>query len=221
MEIIVPTDIENSEALWVGPLLPPETTRQSNDWPVVRIGRPRWWPVSQMGKNWQPPAGNHRYGLVQFVFSINPMNTDLHQVQFDVHLIPDRSGKQSLFYDLFPRDRFEMNTNEVVVGLGPQLKFAGFDASLAKAEAKLHFKQIESFIRTSGIGTEQALWAFQSHDQIQLQGCRAVYAVIQILPGTEHVRVILNLSAAKKTKFGPWTFTPAESFKEHMSFTLE
>ena len=221
MEIIVPTEIENSETLWVGPLLPPETTRQSSDWPVVRIGRPRWWPVTQMGKNWQPPAGNHRYGLVEFVFSINPINTGPHQVQFDVSIIPDQKGKQSLFYDLFPRDQFEINSNELVVALNPQLKFAGLDASVAKAEAKLHFKQIESVTKTSGIGTGKALWLFQSKDPIQIQGCRAVYAVVQILPGSEHVRVILNLSATKNTKFGPWTLTPPESFKEHMSFTLE
>lgn len=221
MEILVPSQLEDNETLWSGPLLPPETTRQASEWPVVKIGHPRWWPATQMGKDWRPPAGNHRYGLVQFVFSINPMNTELHQIQFDAHLIPDQKGKHSLFYDLFPHDQFEVSTNEVVVALNPELKFAGVDASLAKAEAKLHFKQIESVIKTGGIGTEQALWAFQASDQIQIQGCRAVYAVVQIPPGAEHVRVILNLSASKNTRFGPWTLTPPEKFKEHLSFTLE
>lgn len=221
MEIFVPTRLEKSEILWTGSLLPPETTRQINDWPVVQVGKPRWWPVTQIAKDWQPPAGNHRYGLVEFVFSVNPMNTGLHQVQFDAHLIPDYRGRQPLFYDLFPHDQFEIDKSEVTVTLNPQLKFAGFDASLASAEAKLHFKKIESVIKTSGIGTGKVLWVFQSRDPIQIQGCRAVYAIVQIPSRSERVRVIMNLSATKNTKFGPWTLTPPESFREHLSFTLE
>jgi len=221
VDIDAPNNIETEQILWKGSLLPDEITRQPEDWPIIVIGQPRWWPSAQIGSNWILPQGNHRYGLVEFVFSLNPNNKKLSEARFEVILAPDNFGRQPIFYDLFPRDKQFSKINEVSVAVGPNLKFSSLDASLGKAETKLHFRKIESFTQVSGVGTKKARWIFQPHDRFLLQGCQAVYAIVQIPLASSHIRVIVDVSTSRITRFGPLDLKPSESFREHQSYTLE
>jgi len=220
MEIHAPLSLQSDEVILTDQLLPPDTNRGPAEKAVVKLGRPRWWTTAKMGSQWQPPAGNDRYGLAEFVYSLDPNNTRFSQLEFEVQLHPDNLGRQPIFYDVFPRDQQKPTSQEIKITLSPKIKFAQLDASLITTETSIHFKKIEAVIQVIGIGTETIKWTFQPHAELLLQGCQAVYAVVQIQSGMERVRATLDLHATQRTRFGALAFSLGAP-SDHRTFTLE
>ncbi len=191
---------------WTGELVRPQgqfATRGS-DLPHVSLGKPDWWSDEAiMGAKWRPPDGGQRYGLARFKFSLRPKSRQtIRQAQFTVRLLPKGGGRNPLAFDLFPRQVTEERSRSLKVGIGPDLTFAEFEASLGSLETSLDTSYVVPVITADGLGESSLRWTFQSQRKHPLTGSRVVYAIIELPPNVAAVRVSLHLSARVKTGLG-------------------
>ena len=104
--------------------------------PRVSLGRPAWWSDQKLlGEAWTPPAGGQRYGLARFAFSVRLEGRQAaRRAEFIVYLHARGAGARPVFFDLLPKAVNEEQAGEFSVGIGPDFKFGGAEASLARAE---------------------------------------------------------------------------------------
>ncbi len=212
------------ESAWEGELAPPGGVFARGDGlPTVSLGRPAWWSDGEMlGKEWVPPAGGRRYGLARFAFSLRPgARQEVKRVEFVVHLHAKGGGQRPLVFDLFPKAVTEEQTGEFKVGVGPDFKFMGAEASLANVETTINLKQAVPVITADGVGESVARWVFQSRPAHPLLGSQSAYVVVELPPGVEAARASLLLSAEVTTRFGPMRGLLPEAERDRLSWVLE
>lgn len=211
---------------WEGELAPPAgvyITRGGGDLPCVSVGRPVWWSDQKvLGEKWTPPAGGRRYGLARFAFSLRPEGRQsIRSAEFVVHLHAKGAGPRPIVFDLLPKLTTEEQTGEFSLGIGPDFKFAGAEASLGKAEAKVNLKQAVPVVTADGVGESAARWVFQARPAHPLIGSQLTYAVVELPPGVEAARASLGLSAEVETRFGPLRGLLPEPERARLSWLLE
>jgi len=184
------------ETVWEDHLSEPVVMRASA-LPIVSIGKPVWWNDQKvMGDKWIHPSGKARYGLARFSFSLRPdERQEVRASELLVHLHADGTGPNPIVFDIFPRILTEEQTGELSIGVGPEFKFAGAEASIAKAETKINLKQSVPVVVANGVGESVARWRFESRSTYPLIGSQIVFVVVELLSNVLKFRVNLQLSA--------------------------
>jgi hypothetical protein len=213
------------ETAWEGALAPPAGVyaTRGEGLPRVSLGKPVWWSDQKvLGQKWMPPAGGKSYGLARFAFSLRPEGRQtVRSAEFIVYLHAKGRGPRPVAFDLFPKAVTEEQTGEFTVGVGPDFKFAGAEASLAKAETKINLRQAVPVVIADGVGESMARWVFAARPAHPLVGSQSVYAVVELPPGVEAARVSLHLSAEVTTRLGPVRGLLPETEREQLNWVLE
>jgi hypothetical protein len=213
------------EVAWEGVLAPPAGVfaTRGEELPRVSLGQPTWWSDQKvLGEKWTPPAGGQRYGLARFAFSLRPQGRQaVRRAEFMVYLHAKGAGPRPTAFDLFPQAVTEEQTGAVTVGIGPDFKFAGAEASLAKAETTINLRQAAPVITADGIGEHTARWVVVARPAHPLTGSQTVYIIVELPPGVPAARASLQLSAEVTTRFGPVRGLLPETERASLSWVLE
>ncbi|HKZ84209.1 MAG TPA: hypothetical protein VJ793_11205 [Anaerolineae bacterium] len=187
------------------------------------LGNPNWWSDHRiLGERWLPPAGGKRYGLARFPFSLRPnVKESVRQAELAVYCHAKGAGAHPVVFDLFPKALTEDQIGEFSIGIGPDFKFAGVEASVAKAETKFNLKQSIPVLTADGIGESVARWVFIAGSTHPLVGSQVVYAILELPPGVEAARVSLLLSAEVEMRFGLLRGRLPETERARLSWVLE
>lgn len=176
--------------------------------PQASIGQPTYWalgtpaPPEQIGVQAAGSSGK-QYSLARFPFSLRPgTGHRVLRADFSVSLYPSGSGPRPIAYDAYPATTTTTQEGEVTTSLGPDFKFAGAEASLAKVEGTIKLKRAAAAITVYGLGESDVSWAFQERGEQLLDGSLVVYVVIALPPGITAVRAVARLSANINTPMG-------------------
>ena len=199
------------EAAWEGTL---ETsgaafTVRGKDKPQASIGQPTYWalgtpaPPAPLGVQAAGSGSSRQYGLARFPFSLRPgTGHRALRADFSVSLYPSGSGPRPVVYDAYPTTTTTAQEGEITASLGPDFKFAGAEASLAKVEGTIKLKRAAAAITVYGLGESDVSWAFQERGDHLLAGSLVVYVVIALPPGITAARAVARLSANINTPMG-------------------
>jgi len=192
---------------WEGELVPPSGvfTLGDGELPRVSIGQLEWWndPKEILGDVWTPPSKGKQYGLARFAFSLRPKPGQMvRRAEFTVYLKPVDGIQPPIIFDLFPKLVTEQQTGDLKASIGPDFKFFGVEASLAKLENTIHLREITSVISADGIGESTARWIFTARRSHPVTGSQVVYATVELPTDGTQYDVMVQLSAEVTTSFG-------------------
>jgi hypothetical protein len=192
---------------WEGELVLPTSvfSSESRELPSVSLGQPTWWSDHQVfGDSWTKPAGDKRYGLARFAFSLRPKNNQkIRKVELTIYLQAQDGGKNPIIFDLFPKNLTEEQQGEIKAGINPKLKFTQVaEASIGSIEVTTSRRKAQAVITADGIGENTARWTFQAHPTTPLIGSQIVYATVELPRSTTTTCVTVQISAEVTTKFG-------------------
>lgn len=195
--------------------------------PQASIGQPTYWalaapqPPAPVGVQAEGSGSCQRYGLARFPFSLRPGSGHrVRRANFTVSLYPSGSGVRPIAYDAYPATTTTTQEGEVTASLGPDFKFAGAEASLAKVEGKIKLKRPAAAITVYGLGESDVSWAFQERGDHLLDGSLVVYVVIALPPGITTVRTVARLSANINTPMGQLLGRLPEEAEAKVSWVL-
>ncbi len=197
------------EWAWEGPLQSPAesfATRGPNDLPVVRMGKPAWFPDERLASEpWSPPAGSRRFGVARFAFALNPIGHQaVQQVDFSLDFKAVGGSSAPLVFDLFPKTTTEEQTGGYVLGLEPRVSIAKvLEVSGFKAEVSSNVRQAHVVTRASGAQQTFAQWQFKAGATHPLEGDQIMLVMLQLAPGVAAARASAQLSAEVATNYGP------------------
>lgn len=184
-------------------------TVRGPDKPQASIGQPTFWalgtpaPPEQVGVQAAGSGSGLQYGLARFPFSLRSGSGHRAlRADFSVSLYPSGSGTRPIAYDAYPATTTVAQEGEVTASLGPDFKFAGAEASLAKVEGTIKLKRPAAAITVYGLGESDVSWAFQERGEQLLDGSLVVYVVIALPPGITAARAVARLSANINTPMG-------------------
>lgn len=192
---------------WESELVPPDEVFASrgSELPSVSLGNPTWWSDHQVfGDDWTQPAGNKRYGLARFAFSLRPKDRqEVRRAEFTVYLQGQNGGSNPTVFDLFPKNVTEEQTGDIKAEINPQFKFAEVaKVSIGSIGVTANKRDAKAIITADGIGENTARWIFQAHPAVPLKGSQIVYAIVELPRGVTATRINVQLSAEVTTKFG-------------------
>lgn len=211
---------------WEGELVPPDKVfaPRGSELPSVSLGKPTWWSDHQVfGDDWTQPAGNKRYGLARFAFSLRPQDKqEVRRAEFTVYLQGQNGSSNPTVFDLFPKNVTEEQTGEVKAEINPQLKFAEVaEVSIGSVGVTANKRNAKAIITADGIGESTARWKFMAHPAAPLTGSQIVYAIVELPRGVTATRITVQLSAEVTTKFGLLrALLPKTTSEEERSWTL-
>jgi len=192
---------------WEGELVPLSGmfAPGGSELPKVSLGKPFWWGDQKIfGDGWTPPAGGKRYGLARFAFSLRPqLGQIVRHAEFTVYLQPVDGTQLPIVFDLFPKSVTEEQSGDLKASIGPEFKFSGAEASVAKLETTVHLREITSVISADGIGESTARWVFTARRSHLLIGSQLVYAIVELPNDGTKYHATVQLSAEVTTSFGP------------------
>jgi len=213
------------EIAWKGELVPPSGVfvPRGKVMPKVSIGKPDWWAGQKiLGEAWKAPEGGYSFGLARFAFSLRPEGRqEVRRAELVVEFQPEDGGAIPVAFDLVPRAETEEQTGTFTLGIGPDFKFSSVDVTLAKAETTINLHRVFPVITADGIGESTVRWVFASRPAHPLVGSQIVYAVVELPPGVEAVRVSLMLSAEMTTGLGPIKGLLPKDEACYLSWTLK
>jgi hypothetical protein len=177
--------------------------------PRASIGQPTYWPL-------QPPAPpqavgvtaaaatvTHQYGLVRFPFTLRPgQGNRVRRADFSVSLYPSGGGLRPTVYFAYPATKAVVREGEVTAKLGPDLKFAGAEASLASVAGTIKLKRPAAAVTLSGIGESDVQWTFQERGQHLLLGSLVAYVALALPPDVTAARAVAQLLVGSNTPLG-------------------
>ncbi len=192
---------------WEGKLVPPDKVfaHRGSELPNVSLGKPTWWNDHQIfGDDWKQPAGNKRYGLARFAFSLRPkVRQEIRRAEFTVYLQGQNGSSNPIVFDLFPKNVAEEQTGEIKAEINPQLKFAEVaEVSIGCIGVTANKREAQATITADGIGESTARWIFKAHPAAPLTGSQIVYTIVELPVGTTAIRISVQLSAEVTTRFG-------------------
>jgi hypothetical protein len=213
MEIDTPATITN--VAWEGEMVPPEptvlspfehfTTSANEHMPVITIGQPELWHISEVlsdedKKAWHPPRDDAEYWLLRLACTLHkPRGLErIAEARKVLTLTPksfDANPRAVYAHSLFP-DRMETDeTHQVKVALGPELEFARLaEVKLAKLETSISYRKVFPVIQSYGIGEPEPYWIFKRHASYPLEGSQFVYAIVAVGKQVGDVRAQVHLS---------------------------
>lgn len=192
---------------WEGELVPPKDVFAlgGSELPRVSLGKPDWWNEHQiLGDNWTQPAGDKRYGLTRFAFSLRPReNQKVRRAELTVYLEAQNGSSSPTVFDLFPKNVTEEQTGEVKAEINPQLKFAEVaEVSIGSVGITTNKRNAKAIVTADGIGENTARWTFNAHSAAPLTGSQIVYAIVELPKTITATRVTVQVSAEVTTGFG-------------------
>ena len=192
--------------------------------PRASIGRPSYWAVDarlDLSRRKVQSGPAEAYGLARFPFSLRPADdVQVKRVDFTVALYPSGSGPRPVAYDAHPPTTIVEREGEVTLSLGPDFKFAGAEASLAKVAGTIKLKQGVAAITVDGIGESDVRWVFMERAGRPLLGSLVVYVVVARPGGIAASRASVRLSASMNSRWGQFVGRLPETAGDQLSWVL-
>jgi hypothetical protein len=172
------------------------------DLPVVSIGQPESWPVSDLLRDARAPlieaSPDHEFRLVRLACSFRPKGDDprIEWARFAVQLLPDASGRQPVAFDMHPLAAVHEVKRNFKVSLSPSIKFTDVvEASLGGVEAGLEYPELLPMVSGSGIGETTPSWDYLAVRGTRVAGVRCMHLIARMPRGTGPVTANLELTA--------------------------
>jgi hypothetical protein len=181
--------------------------------PVVSIGRPVIWPLSNIyAPEKMPLALQSRLDVADFYlinlfcsFRPDPMKSCIEWAHFEIRFLPDNSGRQPLTLDLYPLLISQEGKRQTKVTLAPTLKFQEVEGELGSLEWGREYPEIHPIIIGAGLGEPNASWDFatvQGSDSVA--GAKWMFLLIEAPKGMSSGQASLNLKARVKMLDTNW-----------------
>lgn len=204
-----------AEPLVEGPLQPVESSGKrrrilenvpdldTNDLPLVSIGRPRVWPLSELLAD-QPLSSVVRASLeresffvVRLACSFRPRKDEVsvHWARFAVQLLPDERGGQPLAFDLYPRLVERERQVSKKITLNPSLKFLEIEAGAGEFGYAVEYPAVEPVVSAAGFEEVTPSWDFASAPGYLIHGGKLLHAVVAAPRDLQRLAVALSLTA--------------------------
>jgi hypothetical protein len=169
--------------------------------PVVTIGRPRAWPLSDLGDPAAPGvAGSPArevFFVVRLACSFRPRKdrTSISWARFAVHLQPDEAGNQPLAFDLYPRAVERERQVSRKVTLSPSLKFSEVEASIGELGYTVDYPAVDPILSAAGFEETTPSWDFSRAPGLPVHGGKLLHAVVAAPSGLERLTLAVMLTA--------------------------
>lgn len=171
--------------------------------PVVSIGHPETWPLSevysprQMPRTLRAKLSQADFYLVRLACSFRSLYQEsrIQWARFYVSLLPDEHGQAPLAVDLYPLEVFQEVKRQVTLSLDPTLKFREIEVSSGQIEFGLEYRELLPRISASGAGQADPSWDYTETKGITLQGCKWMYLLVKAPKGMVQGRATLDLLA--------------------------
>ncbi len=220
MWLRVPESIEN--VLWKAPLEPSTgeaVDRLEREWaargvkgdthvavrdlPVVSIGQPEVWALSEVFP-WDKMPSPLRvkledadFYLVRLACSFRPKRKEIEVewARFIVILMPDNTGRRPIAYDLHPLRVTQEVKRNVKVTLGPSLKFQEVEAKVGELAFGFEYPELQPLISAAGAGESRPSWDYEEAKGVKVQGSKWMHLLLKVPKGMGRVRAVLDLTA--------------------------
>ena len=196
----------------------------------LSIGKPQSWSLVELYKldnQPLPPMIAHDaqtcdFCLVQMAFSLQtPANVTLERTRFTAFMHGDGSPTAPIAYDIFPNDLYDEVEQEINVGISPELKFGGIEASLANVSYGVTAKRLEPVIMTTGLLTSRPAWQFENNAKSKKTTLltKEMFMIVKSCPSRD-VRVTFEVVADIKVDNKLWPFQSRKADVETLTSTL-
>ena len=220
MWLQVPEAIDN--VLWEEPLEPATdeaVERLSREWaargpqtdirddirdlPVVTIGQPEVWPLSEVyPPDEMPPTmrvslEEADFYLARLACSFRPRRDDaeIEWARLRVRLIPDEAGQQPIAFDLYPLRVTQEIRRNVKVSLNPTLKFMELEAGVGGAEFGFEYPELQPLVSAAGAGEAAPSWDYEEARGVRVQGSKWMHLLVKAPKGMPSGQATLDLAA--------------------------
>jgi hypothetical protein len=171
--------------------------------PTVSIGRPEIWHLSEvyapnkMPLLLQSKLEESDFYLIRATCTFRPLvqRVRLSWARFLIHLLPDTSDRQSLVYDLHPKDVYQEVKRQVKVALSPNLNFQQVGVEVGGLEFGIEYPELQPIITAGGLGEDVADWNYEEARGIRLQGSKTMHLLIKVPTGMPSGWATLGLVA--------------------------
>ncbi len=199
----------------------------------LSIGKPQSWSLVELfnidGQKLPPTiaydAQNCDFCLVQMAFSLQiPPDVTLERTRFTAFIHGDGSKNAPIAYDIFPDDLYHEVEQEINVGISPELKFGGIEASLANMAYGVRTRQLEPIIMTTGLLSSRPAWQFenvvkQPFSPPKSMLTKEMFMIVKSCPNRD-VRVTFEVMAEVKFNNKLWPFQSKKADVETLTSTL-
>jgi hypothetical protein len=195
----------------------------------LTIGKPQSWSLIELFQIDGTPlpariahdAESCDFCLVQMAFSLQvPSNVMLESIRFTAFIHGDGSPTAPIAYDIFPDDLYSEVEQEINVGISPELKFGGIEASLVNASYGIRAKRLEPVIMTTGLLSSRPAWQFENLAKRKTTMLtKEMFMIVKSCPNRD-VRVTFEVVAHIKVGNKLWPFKSKEVDVETLSTTL-
>lgn len=220
MWLQVPETIEN--VLWEGPVegaTEEAVERVSREWsvrglegdvrddirhlPVVSIGRPEVWPLTEVYPPEKMPATLRAkleeadFYLARLACSFRPRRDDveIEWARFLVHLVPDDTGQELIAFDLHPLQVTQEARRNVKVNLSPTLKFMEIEAGAGGVEFGFEYPELQPIVSAMGAGEAKPSWDYEEAKGVRVQGSKWMHLLAKAPKGMVSGKAVLDLAA--------------------------
>jgi hypothetical protein len=226
--VLLETPYEPQHLLWVGPLgvadqkivsrlrradvvdASDEIEVAIKNLPVVGIGQPEWWPVTDLYPAGELPRylstklEEADFFLVRLNCSFRPSSSraTIEWARFWVRLLSDTEGRQPIAFDVYPREVTKEIEREVRMTFSPSFTFGQVGAAVGEAGFSLHYTQLEPVVTAAGVGESAVDWSYEVAHGSYVLGSKWMYLVVKAPKGMPSAHVELDLVADVLTPRG-------------------
>ena len=216
--MLLETPHEPQHLLWVGPLgvadqkivsrlrradvvhASDEIEVAIKNLPVVGIGQPEWWPVTDLYPAGELPRylstklEEADFFLVRLNCSFRPSNSraTIEWARFWVRLLSDTEGRQPIAFDVYPREVTKEIERDVRMTFSPSFTFGQVGAAIGEAGFSLHYTQLEPVVTAAGVGESAVDWSMMDMAGLYVLGSKWMYLVVKAPKGMPSAHVELD-----------------------------
>jgi hypothetical protein len=181
----------------------PDITRIARDLPMVSIGRPDTWLLTDLYEPDQLPATvrtrlqDTRFLLVRLSCSFRPVkaHTRIDWARLAVSLMPDDAGRVPVAVDVHPLLVTHEGRRNVKVSLSPTLKFAELEAGAGGVDFGVEYPEIQPVISASGVGEATPAWDFSAAPGAYVHGSKWMHLLVGASPAMSVCDARVELTA--------------------------